>query len=76
MELWAWYFLGCITAASGHWQKDSTLDRHWEIWKEKYGKEYQKEVRALCSVTLPTVQLELTYSYLKRAFKVRELIKE
>uniref|UniRef100_A0A6J0TZ91 Cathepsin S n=1 Tax=Pogona vitticeps TaxID=103695 RepID=A0A6J0TZ91_9SAUR len=43
MELWAWYFLGCITAASGHWQKDSTLDRHWEIWKEKYGKEYQKE---------------------------------
>ncbi|XP_063001914.1 cathepsin S-like [Elgaria multicarinata webbii] len=43
MGPWAWFFLVFVAAASAHWQKDPMLNRHWDLWKKKYGKEYQNE---------------------------------
>ncbi|XP_033030354.1 cathepsin S [Lacerta agilis] len=46
MELWACVFLAFAAAAaasSAYWEKDPTLNRHWELWKKKYGKTYKNE---------------------------------
>ncbi|XP_042297088.1 cathepsin S [Sceloporus undulatus] len=43
MKLWAYFFLVYVVAVTAHWKKDSTLDRHWELWKGKYSKEYPNE---------------------------------
>ncbi|XP_053133171.1 cathepsin S-like [Hemicordylus capensis] len=46
MERWLWFLVvaAYVTAvASAQWQKDPTLNKHWELWKKKYGKEYQNE---------------------------------
>lgn len=45
MELGLWVLTGCavVVAASGLWEKNPSLNRHWDLWKTKYGKEYQSE---------------------------------
>ncbi|XP_034954971.2 cathepsin S [Zootoca vivipara] len=44
MELWACVFLAFAAAASSaYWEKDPTLNRHWELWKKKYDKTYKNE---------------------------------
>ncbi|XP_054854016.1 cathepsin S [Eublepharis macularius] len=43
MELWPWVLLACVASVSASWQKDAVLDRHWELWKKKHGKEYPNE---------------------------------
>ncbi|XP_061462205.1 cathepsin S [Rhineura floridana] len=44
MKPWACFFVPfAAVAASAYWEKDPTLDRHWELWKKKYGKGYQNE---------------------------------
>ncbi|XP_048362978.1 cathepsin S-like [Sphaerodactylus townsendi] len=43
MELWPWIFLAYAATASASWQKDTTLDSHWELWKKKHSKEYRNE---------------------------------
>lgn len=43
MELWLWVILAYTTLVSASWQKDSTLDLHWELWKKTYSKEYPNE---------------------------------
>nr|XP_060614048.1 cathepsin S [Anolis sagrei ordinatus] len=48
MKWWAWIFLVYAAAVTAHWEKDSMLDRHWELWKKKYSKGYQhKEEEAV-----------------------------
>ncbi|XP_044305202.1 cathepsin S [Varanus komodoensis] len=43
MGLWPCLLLLSVAAASTHWQKDSLLNQHWDLWKKKYGKDYPNE---------------------------------
>lgn len=46
MKWLACVLLGCY-AAVAQLHRDPTLDRHWDLWKETYGKRYREEVGAV-----------------------------
>ncbi|XP_063172873.1 cathepsin S-like [Candoia aspera] len=44
MELYVWLLALCVVAASAQtWHEDPKLNKYWELWKKKYGKEYQNK---------------------------------
>lgn len=43
MKWLACMLLGCY-AAVAQLHRDPTLDRHWDLWKETYGKHYREKV--------------------------------
>ncbi|KAM3825201.1 cathepsin S isoform 2-T2 [Vipera latastei] len=44
MEIHVWLLAFCVIVASElQWQRDPKLNKCWELWKKKYGKDYQNK---------------------------------
>ncbi|XP_034280973.1 cathepsin S isoform X2 [Pantherophis guttatus] len=44
MEIHVWLMAFCVIVASApQWHRDPKLNKYWELWKKKYGKEYQNK---------------------------------